>query len=179
MLSLNELSEAMQPKPVPRPSLAKIAHEWDAIVSTRLAQIRTGADVTFHRVLMPAIRRLSRDADWSNVLDAGSGSGTLTSRLSRRAAKITGVDISAESIRVARLTYPKIEFVHSSVERFAHSHEKQFPLVISNMTLMCAPNAQRFLRAVAASPPSGTLRLHDDTSLVLAKVLGISRRQVV
>lgn len=70
-----------------------------------------------------------------NILDIGSGTGYLANKLARQfpAAKVTGIDISAEMVRVAKERYARnnLTFMVGDAEEMILS-ERSFDLVVSN-----------------------------------------------
>jgi predicted TPR repeat methyltransferase len=118
----------------------QIACEWDSIAAMRSEQIRTGKDISYEHVLTPAVLRLTEGCDYSTVLDVGCGCGLLTAKLAGRAKSITGIDISATSIRLARHhchDYTNITFLDGAIEDLTSDGERNlFSLAVANMSLM-------------------------------------------
>jgi SAM-dependent methyltransferase len=148
---------------VSRKSLTQLASEWDAISRLRWRQISSGSDVTHNEVLIPAVARLAGDLKGRRVLDAGCGVGDLSALMSRAGATVVGVDMSAESIRLAQATYHdegSLSFENASVEDYVASHEShgKFDIAVSNMTLMSVPNLPHHLAALRkALKPGGAV----------------------
>jgi SAM-dependent methyltransferase len=130
-----------------------IAKEWDSVALARDAQIRSGEDISYSRVLLPTLWTLSRGCRWDSVLDVGCGSGFLTEKLATRARLVTGVDISPISIQLAKRSPRRpsnVMYHRSSVEHFARrSRGNAYSLVVANMVLQDVPRLRRFLTAVA------------------------------
>jgi predicted TPR repeat methyltransferase len=141
-------------------SRAEIESEWDAIAPIRDAQISQGKDISFLKVLLPAIEQLTINSDFTHVLDVGCGVGFITEALSTRASSIVGVDLSKRSIELAqkRLNYTHhAHFFYRSIEEFAEqTAPNSFSLAIANMTLMTALDLSSLLRSVARLLPPGT-----------------------
>ncbi|WP_176720436.1 class I SAM-dependent methyltransferase [Desulfuribacillus stibiiarsenatis] len=127
-------------RPVKNKTYDDIASEWDEFAQIRSRQIVEGIDLSYHNVLIPCIFNLASKSDLSNVLDMGCGAGYLTYKLSKKAKKVIGVDLSRDNISIAQQNYgsnKKIDFIHSSIEDYADIAEKpEFSLAIANMTLM-------------------------------------------
>jgi SAM-dependent methyltransferase len=140
--------------------LRDLTREWDAVADLREEQIVSRTDLSFHLVLVPELERLARDANWSRVLDAGCGTGVLTSRLARRAKEVVGVDMSRASIEIANARHAasNITYVRSTLERYvAGLDHPTFTLAVCNMTLMTVPKLTMFAAAIARSlRPGGT-----------------------
>ena len=121
-------------------SQIQIAREWDSIAELRSEQIRTGRDISFEHVLTPALIKMTEGCDFSAVLDVGCGCGFLTAKLADIAKRITGIDISSTSIRLARRhchEYTNLDFVEGAIEDLTPEMERQsFSLAVANMSLM-------------------------------------------
>ena len=63
-----------------------------------------------HRHFMPPILRHLAHKPGSRVLDLGCGNGALCGRLSQAGFHVSGVDVSEEGIRQARLAWPSVRF---------------------------------------------------------------------
>src|SRR5690348_8450841 len=80
----------------------QIAREWDAIADLRSQQIRNGKDISYDYILTPMVLELVDCGDRTAVLDVGCGCGFLTSKIAATSERVTGIDISPASIRLAR-----------------------------------------------------------------------------
>jgi len=101
------------PRSIARHTIAEVGDEWDRAASIRLQQILEHRDTSFDNTLLPTIQELSRASDLTRVLDAGCGIGAIAAGLMHFGAKeIVGVDISRESVRLAKKTFatPNIDF---------------------------------------------------------------------
>lgn len=139
-----------------------IADEWNRLANLRHDQIKSGADLTFHHVLMPTVLMLAGDLSSANVLDVGCGTGYLTSVLSRRAKRVTGVDISAASIEIARAEMAEqknVQLAAVAIETFAEEQrEEPFDIAVANMTLMDCLDLGLAIRSIRKTlVPGGTL----------------------
>jgi 2-polyprenyl-3-methyl-5-hydroxy-6-metoxy-1,4-benzoquinol methylase len=153
---------AFSAREAPRKTLNDVAREWDAVADKRDYQIRTGADISYARVLVPEILKLARGADWSLVFDGGCGSGTLTEILAKQAVGVVGVDISRRSVAIAQsspLKSHNVRYVATSIERFSERYDGgRFSLAVLNVMLQDTPNLRPTLSAVASLlRPGGTL----------------------
>lgn len=131
----------------------QIAHEWDSIAEMRSKQIRTGQDVSYEHVLTPTILEMIRGCDLSSVVDVGCGCGFLTAKLAGTAKTITGIDISANSIRLAKAhchEYANIEFVEGAIEELANDGAQSlFSLAVANMSLMATLRLDPALNSIS------------------------------
>jgi 2-polyprenyl-3-methyl-5-hydroxy-6-metoxy-1,4-benzoquinol methylase len=138
---------------VPRKSTQQIAREWDQLAPTRAAQIRSGIDLSFDRILVPSLLSMVHSGSKTTLLDVGCGTGALTSRLAKQFGTTMGIDPSAKSIEIARRDFgaeKNLEFQSFSVEQFASRSSAGYDVVVANMTLMTAPNLPEVLHAIAA-----------------------------
>ncbi|WP_328617190.1 class I SAM-dependent methyltransferase [Amycolatopsis sp. NBC_00355] len=138
--------------PIATPSLATIAKEWDELAPVRDIQIADGRDVSFSHILAPRLTSWIQEHRPSRLVDVGCGTGRLTELLAVHVPHVVGIDISGESIRIARerCANEDIGFVHSTIEAYAESHTREFDFAIANMVLMDTPNVRDVLRAISS-----------------------------
>jgi 2-polyprenyl-3-methyl-5-hydroxy-6-metoxy-1,4-benzoquinol methylase len=113
--------------PVLRKTFAEIEKEWDPIAGKRLQQINDGRDLSYTYILKPSILTLSRDTCLDSVLDVGCGVGTLSLDFAERPSRVLGIDISGESISIARESARKIRNLRFE-KASAQSVSARFPL---------------------------------------------------
>ena len=69
----------------------------------------------------------------TRVLDLGCGGGILAEAMATRGARVTGIDLSEKSLRVAELhrlqSGAEVDYERTSVEDFAVRHAGEFDLV--------------------------------------------------
>jgi predicted TPR repeat methyltransferase len=144
------LTESIHPT---HKSHAEIEKEWDAIAPIRDTQISQGKDISFLKVLLPAIEQLTISSNFSRVLDVGCGVGFITEAFSTKANYIVGVDLSKRSIELAQKRLHDAHHAHfysRSIEEFSQqTAPHSFSLAIANMTLMTSLDLLSLLRAVA------------------------------
>ncbi|MBI2036221.1 methyltransferase domain-containing protein [Candidatus Microgenomates bacterium] len=92
----------------------------------------------------PAMYRYLKDIvePTSRVLDLGTGTGRviqLLKDLGVNEENITGLDISEELIKIARLKFPRVTFLHASADNFSLPPES-FDLVTANMVFQYLDN---------------------------------------
>ncbi len=148
-------------KPAGRKDLGEISREWDRLAQLRYAQIESGRDFSYSRILEPTIIQLLQQQEFSSVLDVGCGVGILTHRLGELCDRVLGLDISETSISIARQHNSRadvVDFVTESIEAFATEGTEKFDVVIANMMLMSTPDLDSALNAmVEALTPCGRL----------------------
>jgi ubiquinone/menaquinone biosynthesis C-methylase UbiE len=139
--------------------LSQIMAEWDALAPLRYEQITSGIDISYNRVIAPALFELLKNADLSNVLDAGCGTGAFASRLSDLAARITAIDPSEKSIEIARrLRLSRTTFIQATAEDYSREHRSVFNTIVANMVLMDVLSLDNFLAACSRMlVPNGML----------------------
>ncbi|MEP7270396.1 MAG: class I SAM-dependent methyltransferase [Acidobacteriota bacterium] len=90
------------------------------------------------------------------VLDAGCGTGHLTSIIAGLGAQVTGIDNSTEMIAAARSAYPGLNFVVADVAEF--SFPGQFDAIFSNAALHWVKRAEEAVICMtSALKPGGRL----------------------
>ncbi|HEY0951765.1 class I SAM-dependent methyltransferase [Nocardioides sp.] len=83
----------------------------------------------------PAILRLLGDVSGQRILDAGCGSGPTTRELTQRGADVTGFDVSAAMIAIARRGLPEADLrVHDLSEPLPWEHGT-FDTVVASLVL--------------------------------------------
>ncbi len=110
--------------------------------------------MSFDLVLKPTLETLLVDCNLENVLDVGCGTGVLTEHLFSRSEKITGIDLSSVSIKIAEETcsgIANISFHNCSAEDLANqSKVPRFTTVVANMVLMDCLDLNSFVEAAAS-----------------------------
>lgn len=130
-----------------------IAQEWDAIAEARSKQITEGKDISYEYVLTPTILRLALESDRSDVLDVGCGCGFLTAKLAAMCERITAIDISSTSIRLAERhcdQLANVRFVNGAIEELKLGNgQPLFSLAVANMSLMAMLRLDAALSSLA------------------------------
>ncbi|HKG48390.1 MAG TPA: methyltransferase domain-containing protein [Pyrinomonadaceae bacterium] len=93
-----------------------------------------------------------------SICDLGCGNGHITGRLAALGYHVTGVDASASGIQIARRAYPRVEFVHTLIDR--DLTVGQFDLVISSDVIEHLYRPADLLEATASQlKPGGQVLL--------------------
>lgn len=104
--------------------------------------------------------------DFTDVLDAGCGTGAVISLLHEKYPKkhYTGIDLSENMIEVARRkAIPDVEFVQGDCEELPFA-DNSFDAVLCSMSFHHYPNPERFFASVfRVLRPGGRLILRDMT----------------
>src|SRR5689334_14165672 len=77
------------------------------------------------------VERIKKLDGVKSICDLGCGNGHITGRLGALGYQVTGVDASASGIKIARRTYPGVEFVEALIDGQL-KHLGGFDLVISS-----------------------------------------------
>ncbi|WP_128375128.1 class I SAM-dependent methyltransferase [Streptomyces cavernae] len=129
--------------------------DWDAVADLRFEQIESGADISYRRVLVPAIENLLTDLPGlsaANVVDVGCGTGYLTGILAKSAEHVDATDPSFQSIAIARAKHSasNIRYYQQEIESFgAPARRGRYQIAVANMVLMCVSDLTATLRSVA------------------------------
>ena len=98
-----------------------------------------------YRELLGTIYRRVREKNGKRVLDIGFGTGTLTRRLYDDGIAVTGIDFSAEMIRIARERMPHARLIQADFSRGlpdALAHEA-FDAIVSTYALHHLDDGQK------------------------------------
>jgi 2-polyprenyl-6-hydroxyphenyl methylase/3-demethylubiquinone-9 3-methyltransferase len=89
----------------------------------------------------------------SNVLDVGCGGGILAEAMARRGARVTGIDLSEKSLRVAELHLHEskldVSYERASVENYAEAHAEEFDVLTCMELLEHVPDPAGMVAACA------------------------------
>lgn len=131
----------------------QIAQEWDSIAELRSQQIRSGKDISYDLILTPILLEMIGGCDRSAVLDVGCGCGFLTAKIAATAKRITGIDISPTSIRLAKdhcHGITNVSFLNGAIEELTPGAEGHvFTLAVANMSLMAMLHLDAALSALS------------------------------
>jgi 2-polyprenyl-6-hydroxyphenyl methylase/3-demethylubiquinone-9 3-methyltransferase len=87
------------------------------------------------------------------VLDVGCGGGILAEAMAARGARVTGIDLSEKSLRVAELHLLQsrlaVTYEHASADEFAERHAGGFDVVTCMELLEHVPEPSRMVAACA------------------------------
>ena len=124
------------------------AHEeWNTIAAEYDEKIVRG-DFFRKKILDEAILKRLENIQDKAVLDLGCGQGYFSDLLSKRNARVTGIDISDKLISIAKTRYKNITFVTGSIENALPFNDHQFDIIFSNMVFMDVENLDETLREI-------------------------------
>ena len=87
------------------------------------------------------------------ILDLGSGTGHLASKIAKRGATVTGLDSSPAMVQTARKNYPEIEFVLADAAEF--KFDEPFDAIFSNAALHWVKKAEDAIVCMARALKTG------------------------
>ncbi|QSD33811.1 bifunctional 2-polyprenyl-6-hydroxyphenol methylase/3-demethylubiquinol 3-O-methyltransferase UbiG [Pectobacterium brasiliense] len=109
-----------------------------------------------HRINPLRLGYISQHAEGlfgKKVLDVGCGGGILAESMAREGADVTGLDMGAEPLQVARLhaleSGVAVDYVQETVEAHAHAHPGLYDVVTCMEMLEHVPNPQSVVQACA------------------------------
>ena len=150
---------------------SKIAEQWwDPQGKFRPLHLLNPLRVEFIQTYSPV--------DGKSVLDVGCGGGILAEALAAKNAIVTGLDVSEASLNVAKLhlleSQVTVEYVCSTVEKFAEQHENQFDIITCMEVLEHVPDPVSVIRACSQLlKPGGSLYFSTLNRTVKSWVFGI------
>lgn len=125
-----------------------ISHTWDMNIHVRATDIENGTDYTYNKIIVPwVMKQIEKYKTINNsIIDIGCGCGFLTSLISNeKIGKVTGVDISKNSISYAKNKYSNIKFILGD---FCNLYfDEKFNIGISIMTLNNMPDMKLFFES--------------------------------
>ncbi|MDM0067119.1 class I SAM-dependent methyltransferase [Variovorax sp. J31P207] len=96
-------------------------------------------------------------APGQSVLDVATGAGHAAAAAQARGAEVTGVDFSAEQVRLARRRYPAVRFEEGDAGRLPFE-DRRFDAVMANYGVLHFPEPERFFgEAFRVLKPGGRL----------------------
>lgn len=118
-------------------------------VQHRLIDSKNFTYINFHRYILPAIKKVSP----INILDIGSGAGTLSLYLANLGFKVVGVDISSIAIKQSKLSSEylglKRNVVYKNCDVLDFVHEKKFDLVLCLEVIEHIHDADKLVRKIS------------------------------
>jgi SAM-dependent methyltransferase len=122
----------------------EVAEHWDHNADSWTQRVRAGMDVYREFYNNPAFLAFIGSLRGRTVLDAGCGEGSNTRILARSGARLTGVDLSARMIELARIEEQReplgIRYEVESFTALSAFADATFDAVVSFMALMDGPD---------------------------------------
>jgi SAM-dependent methyltransferase len=153
---------AQEGKMPPEIRESEVAANWDRNAAVWADQVRDGWDIFRVHWNNPAFLEFVGDLSGKTVLDAGCGEGNNTRIFARRGARMTGADLSAKMIELARAEEAReplgIRYERASYTDLSDFAAESFDAVVSTMALMDGPDFPAAMREIArVLRPGGTL----------------------
>ena len=125
---------------IPPKKLHDICAEWDNICTNRQAVIESGKDISLRCVTAPCILKKISELSPRRVLDIGCGTGYIASLIAKQAGACWGIDISENSIAIAKRTYNlgNLHFLNTAVADYYPTF--QFDVCVSNLVFTSEPD---------------------------------------
>ena len=118
---------------------------------------------------------LKEDLDGKEILDIGTGSGCIAISLAKSLpnAKVSALDISEETLKVARenakINNVDINFINADI--FDYQTDKKYDIIVSNPPYVIESEKRLMKRNVVEYEPKQALFVTDDNPLLYYKVI--------
>jgi len=114
-----------------------------------MRKYKTGASYFYNELTeTPTTLKLLRDVKGKRILDLGCGPGFYLNKLSKKGAKVKGIDFSKELIKIAREENPKVEVIFGDITKRLPYKNLEFDVVISPLVLGHIKNWKFVLKEV-------------------------------
>lgn len=120
-----------------RPKNPRIAASVKAKVGyNQLAERYDSIVQNFHNqhIEIPAVKKIIKNIDGKKVLDVGCATGTHTKILVKKGAKVSGVDVSKEMIKIAQKNVPQADFFRADMKKLPFK-DSSFDLLFYGLCL--------------------------------------------
>ena len=117
-----------------------MSNSWDKNAAAMYEKRQIGADPCFEYVLRPTFNKVFarlKHTPIKSILEVGCGTGQLVQELVEHGESLVGIDISSNSIEIARQhsRHHKIKLHCTSVEKLASETKEAYDVIYSNMVL--------------------------------------------
>lgn len=127
-----------------------VGEAWDRVVDRWSKGYTEFGDVNRRYVIDPALLGILGRVNEMRILDAGCGNGYLCRLLSKKGARMTGVDVSRRSIEIAEAHERKepmnIEYHAGSICNLSMFDDGTFDAVVSNLVLQDLQNIDEAMK---------------------------------
>jgi ubiquinone/menaquinone biosynthesis C-methylase UbiE len=143
--------------PMSKADLKEAEAFWNAVATDW--DIQVGSEGDSNRILNsdPVLWKFAGDVSGLKVLDAGCGTGYLSSKLRAKGANVIGIDFSREMIEISRQNNPEIDFRVESCSDLKSIDDMTIDIVIANYVLMDTPDLMGTMREFNRVLQSGGL----------------------
>jgi ubiquinone/menaquinone biosynthesis C-methylase UbiE len=139
-----------------------VGEAWNAAAHIWWGGYNEFGDINRRYIIDPTILRIFGQVEGKQILDAGCGNGYLCRLLSKKGAKMVGVDLSEEAIQMAKTAESKtplgIQYHVGSLSDLSMLKNDEFDFVVSNIVLCDLPDLDRtFIEIRRVLKPNGKL----------------------
>lgn len=136
-----------------------MVNDYDKYAATRQARFQKGESKPHRFVEKPAMRKLLPNLNGKDVLMLGCGTGEESLLLEEYgASSMKGVDLSAESVRIANESYPTHRFSVADMHKLSFA-DSSFDFVYSSLTVHYSSNPSDVYKEVwRVLKPGGTFQ---------------------
>lgn len=96
---------------------------------------------------MPTTLKLLGNVKDKKILDVGCGPGLYAKKLTKKSAKVKGIDLSEELIKIARQENPKLDFKVGDIEKLPYKNS-EFDIVLATLVLGHLSNWDKALKEI-------------------------------
>jgi 2-polyprenyl-3-methyl-5-hydroxy-6-metoxy-1,4-benzoquinol methylase len=129
-----------------------VGEAWDIAANIWWGGYDEFGDTNRRYIIDPTILRILGQVEGKLVLDAGCGNGYLCRRLSQKGARMVGIDVSKEAIRMARSAESdaplNIQYYVGSLGDLSMFSNNTFDLIVSNIVLCDLPDVNQALAEI-------------------------------
>ncbi|MCS7204441.1 MAG: class I SAM-dependent methyltransferase [Leptospiraceae bacterium] len=124
--------------------------DWDAQAKWYDGIVGEKGSYYHHEVIIPTLLKEMGNLENQSVLDLGCGQGFFCRILSEKKAKVVGIDLSQELIRLAK-KYPndRIQYYVANAEELSFLHDEMFDFIVSILSLGNMRDLDKVFREVA------------------------------
>lgn len=141
------------PARLQNPSLKHVQERWDAGAEIWDAGYTKFGDAYRRTIFNPALFPLIGNVKGKRVLDAGCGAGYMSRLLAERGARVTGVDLSAKFIEIAKQYEKKkpmgIQYLHADLARLSQLSDSSFDMIVSVYVLCDVRDYDKAIRELS------------------------------
>jgi ubiquinone/menaquinone biosynthesis C-methylase UbiE len=128
-------------------NISKTKEGYDKVALTWHEKRLSGKRFENEYLEMPTTLKLLGKIRSKKVLDLGCGTGIYSKELTKKGAKVKGIDISKEEIKIAKDYNPKAEFVVGNGVKLPYKNG-EFDIVMASLVMECMKDWNPLLKEV-------------------------------